>query len=65
MPKIETQGVPGTFVSSHTFKFITPAKTNKYKTANPCTSCHTDKSTDWAMKELTTWTTTSPRRVGQ
>jgi hypothetical protein len=29
MPKIETQGVPGSFVSSHTFRFITPAMTDK------------------------------------
>jgi predicted CXXCH cytochrome family protein len=65
MPKIETQGVPGSFVSSHTFKFISPTMTDKYKMPNPCTSCHTDKSTDWATKELTTWRTTSPWRVGQ
>jgi hypothetical protein len=65
MPKIETQGVPGTFVSSHTFKFISPAMTDKYKIPNPCTSCHTGKSMDWATKELTTWKTASPWRVGQ
>jgi len=65
MPKIETQGVPGTFVSSHTFKFISPAMTDKYKMPNPCTSCHTDKSTDWATMQLMTWKTTSPWRVGQ
>ena len=65
MPKIETQGVPGSFVSSHTFRFITPAMTDKYKMPNPCTSCHTDKSTDWATKELSSWRTTSPWRVGQ
>jgi predicted CXXCH cytochrome family protein len=65
MPKIEAQGVPGAFVSSHTFKFISPAMTDKYKIPNPCTSCHTDKSTDWATKELMTWKTTSPWRVGQ
>jgi predicted CXXCH cytochrome family protein len=65
MPKIETQGVPGSFVSSHTFKFISPAMTDKYKIPNPCTSCHTGESTDWATKELMTWKTTSPWRVGQ
>jgi predicted CXXCH cytochrome family protein len=65
MPKIETQGVPGIFVSSHTFKFTSPAMTGKYKIPNPCTSCHTDKSNDWATKELMTWKTTSPWRVGQ
>jgi predicted CXXCH cytochrome family protein len=65
MPKIETQGVPGTFVRSHTFKFIAPSMTDKYKIPNPCTSCHTDKSTEWAKKELGTWKSASPWRVGQ
>jgi predicted CXXCH cytochrome family protein len=65
MPKIATQGVPGAFVSSHTFKFISPAMTDKYKTPNACTSCHTDKSTDWATKEMMTWNTTSPWRIGE
>jgi predicted CXXCH cytochrome family protein len=65
MPKIETQGVPGSFVSSHTFKFITPAMTDKYKIPNACTSCHTDKPTAWATKEMVTWKTTSPWRVGR
>lgn len=65
MPKIETQGVPGAFVSSHTFKFITPAMTDKYKIPNACTSCHKDKSTDWATQELLTWKNTSPWRIAQ
>jgi predicted CXXCH cytochrome family protein len=65
MPKIETQGVPGSFVRSHTFKFITPAMTDKYKIPNACTSCHKDKPTAWATKEMATWKTTSPWRVGQ
>jgi predicted CXXCH cytochrome family protein len=65
MPKIQTQGVPGAFVSAHTFQFITPAMTDKYKIPNPCTSCHKDKSTEWANKELLSWKTTSPWRVGQ
>src|SRR5215472_15706427 len=64
MPKIETEGVPGAFVRSHTFQFISPEMTDKYKMPNPCTSCHTDKSTDWANKEMLTWKTTSPWRVG-
>ncbi len=63
MPKIATEGVPGSFVSSHTFNFITPAMTDKYKMPNPCTSCHSEKSTDWATKELLTWKTASPWRV--
>ena len=63
MPKIESEGVPGSFVRSHTFKFITPSMTDKYKMPNPCTSCHTDRSADWANKQLLSWNTTSPWRV--
>ncbi|MGB6599029.1 MAG: cytochrome c3 family protein, partial [Candidatus Acidiferrum sp.] len=47
MPKIEVT-IPGVFVRAHTFAFITPATTDKYKVPNPCTSCHTDKTTTWA-----------------
>lgn len=65
MPKIATQGVPGAFVSSHTFKFVTPAMTDKYRIPNACTSCHKDKSTDWATQELQTWKGTSPWRIAQ
>jgi predicted CXXCH cytochrome family protein len=65
MPKIATQGVPGAFVTSHTFKFVTPAMTDKYKIPNSCTSCHKDKSTDRATKELVTWKSASPWRVAQ
>jgi predicted CXXCH cytochrome family protein len=65
MPKIATQGVPGAFVTSHTFKFITPAMTDKYKIPNSCTNCHRDKSTDWATKEMSTWKELSPWRIAQ
>jgi predicted CXXCH cytochrome family protein len=65
MPKIQSEGVPGSFVRSHTFKFVTPSMTDKYKMPNACTSCHTDKSTAWATKEMMTWKTASPWRVGQ
>ena len=64
MPKIETEGVPGAFVRSHTFAFTSPTMTDKYKIPNPCTSCHADKTTAWAAKELSGWETTSPWRVG-
>lgn len=64
MPKIETEGVPGSFVRSHTFQFITPEMTEKYKMPNPCTSCHTDKANAWAVSELSKWTNFSPWRVG-
>ena len=64
MPKIESEGVPGSFVRSHTFKFITPAMTDKYKMPNPCTSCHTDKTNAWATDQLEKWSNVSPWRVG-
>jgi predicted CXXCH cytochrome family protein len=55
MPQIETEGVPGAFVHAHTFRFVSPAMTDKYKIPNPCTSCHTDKSTAWAMDRMRQW----------
>ena len=63
MPKIETEGVPGALVRSHTFRFIPPAMTDRYKIPNSCTTCHTDKSTEWAAKALSEWTEMSPWRV--
>jgi predicted CXXCH cytochrome family protein len=63
MPQIETEGVPGAAVHAHTFRFITPAMTDKYKIPNPCTSCHTDKSTAWATEALRHWPERSPWRV--
>lgn len=64
MPKIE-QTLKDTFVSAHTFRFITPIETERSGIPNPCTSCHTDKSTAWATNELKGWTTTSPWRMAQ
>lgn len=63
MPEIETEGVPGAYVHAHTFRFISPAMTDKYKTPNPCTSCHTDKSTAWATSALRHWQAPSPWRM--
>ncbi|MES2219466.1 MAG: multiheme c-type cytochrome [Acidobacteriota bacterium] len=63
MPKIEMAGVPGAFVHAHTFHFITPNMTDKYKIPNPCTSCHTDKSTAWATEALRHWPERSPWRM--
>ncbi len=62
MPKVEVT-IPGVFVSAHTFAFITPAITDKYKVPNPCTSCHTDKTTAWATDALRHWPERSPWRV--
>ena len=60
MPAIETEGVPGTFVHAHTFRFVSPAMTDKYNIPNPCTSCHHDKSTAWATDALRHWPERSP-----
>jgi len=62
MPKIETT-VANVNVRSHTFAFITPAMTDKYKIPNPCTSCHTDKTTAWATEALRRWPGRSPWRA--
>ena len=63
MPAIETEGPANTMVHAHTFRFITPAMTDKYKIPNPCNSCHTDKSTAWATNELSKWPERSPWRL--
>jgi hypothetical protein len=63
MPKIE-QTLADVNVRSHTFKFIPPSSTDSMKVPNPCTTCHTDKSTDWATAALKTWPEFSPWRVG-
>ena len=64
MPKIE-QTIGDVMVRSHTFRFISPALTDTLKTPNPCTTCHTDKSTAWALDALKTWPEFSPWRVGR
>ena len=52
-------------VRSHTFRFISPASTEKYGIPNPCTSCHTDMTIDEAAGQLTNWGRISPWRVSQ
>jgi predicted CXXCH cytochrome family protein len=61
MPKIEAE-IPGVFVRAHTFSFITPADTDKYKIPNACTTCHADKTTAWAAEALRSWPERSPWR---
>lgn len=51
-------------VHAHTFRFITPAETEKYNIPNPCNICHKDKSTAWASEALRHWSDLSPWRVG-
>jgi len=64
MPKIE-QTLSEDFVRAHTFRFITPAETEQYKIPNPCTSCHTDKTTAWAKQNLKKWRNYSVWQVAQ
>jgi len=64
MPRIE-QTVKDNFVASHTFRFITPALTDQSGVPNPCNSCHTDKDTVWAAKQLNGWSNESPWRMAQ
>jgi predicted CXXCH cytochrome family protein len=64
MPRIE-QTIKDNYVAAHTFRFITPDDTERSGIPNPCTSCHKDRSNDWARQELAKWTTTSPWRVAR
>ncbi|MDH3440502.1 MAG: multiheme c-type cytochrome [Gammaproteobacteria bacterium] len=52
-------------VRSHTFRFVSPASSDKYGIPNPCTSCHTDMTDQEAAAELTNWGNISPWRVAQ
>jgi predicted CXXCH cytochrome family protein len=62
MPKI-AQEFTTTNVRSHTFKFIVPAEAAREKMPDSCTSCHTDKTADWATGALKTWPEFSAWRV--
>lgn len=50
-------------VRAHTFAFLSPAMTEKYQIPNPCTACHADKSTKWALEALRGWPERSPWRL--
>jgi len=62
MPKIATT-LGEVKVRAHTFAFITPAMSDKYNVPNPCTSCHTDKTNDWATEALRSWPERSAWRL--
>jgi predicted CXXCH cytochrome family protein len=62
MPEIATT-IADVRVRSHTFSFISPTKTDKYGIPNPCTSCHKDKTTGWALDALSRRTNVSPWRM--
>jgi predicted CXXCH cytochrome family protein len=50
-------------VRSHTFNFVTPRLTEQLGIPNPCLTCHTDRTTDWARDALKKWPTVSPWRL--
>ncbi|MGE0815730.1 MAG: multiheme c-type cytochrome [Vicinamibacterales bacterium] len=62
MPAIQTM-LGEARVRSHTFRFIRPSDTDTLGVPNPCTTCHTDRSTAWATAALKTWPAFSPWRV--
>jgi predicted CXXCH cytochrome family protein len=64
MPKI-AQTIADQNVRSHTFKFVTPGDTETLKIPNACNACHTDKSIEWAMSALQSWTDRSPWRMSR
>ena len=64
MPKI-AQTIADVNIRSHTFHFITPAKTEALKIPNACNVCHADKPTAWATAALKTWTDRSPWRMAE
>jgi predicted CXXCH cytochrome family protein len=64
MPEIE-QTLGDNMVHAHTFNFISPKLTQQLGVPNPCTTCHTDKSNEWAIGQLRAWKSESPWRVGQ
>ncbi len=64
MPAI-AQTIADVNVRSHTFKFISPSATEAHKIPNPCTSCHKDRTPQWAAERLAAWPGASPWRVAQ
>jgi predicted CXXCH cytochrome family protein len=62
MPKME-QTIADVNVRSHTFGFVSPQMTDSLQIPNPCTTCHKDKSTAWAIAALKKWPNVSPWRV--
>ncbi len=64
MPAIQ-QTIANVNVRSHTFRFISPMVSEQHKVPNPCTTCHKDKSNQWAMDALRSWPGVSPWRVAR
>ena len=59
MPPI-AQTIGDVNVRSHTFRFVSPAKTDESNIPNACNACHTDKTTTWAEDALKTHGRTGP-----
>jgi predicted CXXCH cytochrome family protein len=64
MPKI-AQTIGDVNVRSHTFRFVTPARTDSLKIPNACTLCHADRSIAWATEALKSWGERSPWRMAR
>jgi predicted CXXCH cytochrome family protein len=62
MPKIAVM-LGDVKVRSHTFKFIAPAVAERLKMPDPCTTCHMDKTSQWATDALKRWPEFSPWRL--
>jgi predicted CXXCH cytochrome family protein len=62
MPE-NAQTIASVNVRSHTFRFVSPAMTDRYGIPNACTSCHKDKTTAWATEALQRWPNVSPWRL--
>lgn len=62
MPEIAAT-ITNVNVRSHTFRFVSPVMTDRYRIPNPCTSCHKEKTTEWALDALQEWSNVSPWRM--
>jgi predicted CXXCH cytochrome family protein len=62
MPAIE-ETLGNVKVHAHTFRFITPADTQKLDIPNACNLCHADKTPLWAADALKGWNDRSPWRI--
>jgi hypothetical protein len=62
MPAVE-QTIANVNVRSHTFRFISPAASERYGIPNACTSCHKDKTNAWANDALKKWPSVRAWRV--
>jgi hypothetical protein len=51
MPKI-AETISDQKVRSHTFHFVTPGDSEVLKIPNACSTCHGDKSIEWAKTAL-------------